>query len=168
MLPTNEVALAWQANTDNGHSHFEIEKSTDSRNFQIIGRVETNDTYTFLDRTPSIGDNYYRIKGIATNGEAKYTKVINVVYNPYQFVLNLYPNPVKDDLTLKFKGVTNENISIQISDLSGRRIISQQVSANNTVQTVNINTANLSAQVYILKMINSKNETIAIQKFVKQ
>ena len=122
LLPTNEVALAWQANTDNGHSHFEIEKSTDSRNFQIIGRVETNDTYTFLDRTPSIGDNYYRIKGIATNGEAKYTKVINVVYNPYQFVLNLYPNPVKDDLTLKFKGVTNENISIQISDLSGRRI----------------------------------------------
>ncbi|MBK8311012.1 MAG: T9SS type A sorting domain-containing protein [Chitinophagaceae bacterium] len=82
--------------------------------------------------------------------------------------MNLYPNPVKDDLTLKFKGVTNENISIQISDLSGRRIISQQVSANNTVQTVNINTANLSAQVYILKMINSKNETIAIQKFVKQ
>jgi hypothetical protein len=168
MLPSNEVSLTWQANTDNGHSHFEVEKSTDSRNFQTIGRVETNQPFQFLDRFPSIGNNYYRIKGIAVNGEAKYSKVINIVYNPSQFVINLFPNPVHENLTVKYKGNMTENISIHVSDLSGRVIISQQSIVSNSEQTININTQNLASQVYILKIVNSKNEILAIQKFVKQ
>lgn len=168
LLPGNDIQLNWQANADNQHSHFEVEKSGDSRNFSFIGRVETNQPFTFTDEQPSIGNNYYRLKGVAVNGEATYSRIINIIYKPDQFELSLFPNPVKEELNIRIRTTETERLTVELSDLSGRKILSQQVIADNSNRTTSIRVAHLTSQFYILRVINSSNEIVATEKFVKQ
>lgn len=168
MLPSEEVLLEWQAEIDNDHSHFDVEKSADGLSFIKIGRVDANAPFNFTDRTPHKGNNYYRLKGVDINGKLEYSKIINVQNNP-GLVLQVYPNPVKDELTVRLKSVSNpQQIYAAITDLSGRTVLQQYVGSTNLNSSFTLNCQSLKPQMYILKICNTLGEVLDIQKFVKQ
>lgn len=168
MLPSEEVLLEWQAEIDNDHSHFDVEKSADGLSFIKIGRVDANAPFNFTDRTPHKGNNYYRLKGVDINGKLEYSKIINVQNNP-GLVLQVYPNPVKDELTVRLKSVSNpQQIYAAITDLSGRTVLQQYVGSTNLNSSFTVNCQSLKPQMYILKICNTLGEVLDIQKFVKQ
>ncbi len=168
LLKDNTVELKWDAVVDQKHRYFEVEKSSDRQNFTAIGRIEGTDPYKLIDRDPFAGNNYYRIKEVDADGKEMYSKIINVVYNPSLLSVSLYPNPVINELNFKIKFNYPEKVTVQVSDLSGRVISTLQVNVNTIEREYQINTAKLSPQVYVLKIINSKNEVLAVQKFMKQ
>ncbi len=168
LLPNNTIELKWDAVVDQKHRYFEVEKSTDRTNFVSIGRVEGSMLYKLIDNNPYIGNNFYRIKEVDVDAKETYSNVVNVIYNTAVHYLQLYPNPVKDNLTLSIKLNTADNINIQISDISGRIVNMLEVYAGNATREYQIDTKSLSANVYILKVVNSKNEVISVQKFIKQ
>jgi hypothetical protein len=167
LLPDNTIELNWDAVVDMEHRYFEVEKSADKINFTSIGKVEGNMLYKLIDNNPFIGNNFYRIKEINFDDKAGYSNIINVVYNPSVFVFQLYPNPVKDELNLRIKLAENQRVKIYITELSGRTVNIQTINAGNTTTDLKINTKPLVPNVYMIKMVNSKNETLKVQKFVK-
>ncbi len=66
--------LNWQTAEEENVSHFEIQRSTDARDFRTIGRVDANElrervnSYSYTDRRPEAGMNYYRIIGVDYDG----------------------------------------------------------------------------------------------------
>ncbi len=66
--------LTWQTAEEKNVSHFEIQRSLDARDFRTIGRVDANElrervnTYSYTDRRPAAGMNYYRIVGVDHDG----------------------------------------------------------------------------------------------------
>ncbi len=168
LLPDLTVELKWDAAVDQKHQHFEVEKSADRINFVSIGRIEGNMLYRLIDNNPFIGNNFYRIKEVDVDANATYSNIINVIYNPAVHYLQLYPNPVKDNLSIRIKLNASDKINIQVSDLSGRTIKTMEVNAGSTIREYQIDTKKLPSGIYFLKIVNSKNEIIGIQKFIRQ
>ncbi len=168
LLTNNTIELKWDATVDSDHRYFEVEKSADRLNFVSIGRIEGSMLYNLIDNDPLHGNNFYRIKATDVSGRNSYSNTINVIYNPAAHFVQLYPNPVKDNLTVRIKMNTADKVSILVNDLSGRIVKTMEVNADNTIREFQVDAKGLSSNVYILKVVNSRNEIISVQKFVKQ
>lgn len=168
LLTDNTVELKWAAVVDLKHKYFEVEKSSDRTSFSPIGKIEGSTFYQLIDNNPFIGNNFYRIKEVDVDGKATYSNIINVVYSPIVHSIQFYPNPVSENLNVRIKLNTSDKIIFQISDLSGRIIKVMEVNAGSTTREYQIDTKQFPSNVYILKVINSKQEVVSVQKFVKQ
>lgn len=63
---------------------------------------------------------------------------------------NVYPNPVEDVVTFSFESSVNGNASVQLMDLSGRVVATQQQSNNADVQ---MNVSSLAPGTYVYKVV---------------
>lgn len=72
------IQLNWSTATENNNDYFEIERTQDGTHWETITHVSgagtstTYHEYSFLDRTPLPGTNYYRLKQVDFDGTAKY------------------------------------------------------------------------------------------------
>jgi hypothetical protein len=167
LTPEKNIELNWNAVIDQAHSYFEIEKSFDGNNFFSIGRNYTL-PYKFIDLHPSIGNNYYRIKSVDVNNHFIYTRVINIIYTDAVVSVSAYPNPLKDELNVRINGNTPGIFKLKITDLLGKRVYEKAITLNSSANDIKINTARWNDGIYILKITDSNNQTIDIQKLVKQ
>jgi carboxypeptidase T len=162
------IQLNWEAITDDEHSYFEVQKSLNGNTFRDIGRVTSNDNpYTFIDPLPFVGNNFYRIKSVDNNGKVAYSYILNIVYSPSLRWISLYPNPAKDILQVELKLAAKDKTLLQFVDLAGKKVLENIIVTDDNIKNFPINISTLTPNIYILKIINSKNEIVGIQKFIK-
>ncbi|HLG40421.1 MAG TPA: M14 family zinc carboxypeptidase [Chitinophagaceae bacterium] len=169
LLPDKTVRIDWQAATDQQHDYFEAEKSADGSNFVSIGRGPLSAPYWKIDPSPSVGNNYYRIKQVDKDGKATYSAIINVYYNPSAFFVSIYPNPVEEIVKVKLNSLPADRYRLTITDLVGRKTHEETVIVTGSSgKEININFRQKAAGAYVLTIRNSKNETVASEKMIKQ
>ncbi|MEL6866894.1 MAG: T9SS type A sorting domain-containing protein, partial [Bacteroidota bacterium] len=102
--PSNdEIYLNWSTAIEQNHSHFDVERSADSYNWERIGQIEgqgnsiSRQDYFFEDKAPLKGRNYYRLNQIDFNGQSSLSKVL-VVENGSSQQWTIAPNPVSQQL----------------------------------------------------------------------
>ena len=78
--------------------------------------------------------------------------------------MKLYPNPAQNDLTIQFNSGTDGNVKMNVYNLTGQRVISNENSAATGTNIVDVNTSQLANGVYIFELEN--NGQIERQKFV--
>jgi len=116
-----EVELQWATNTGFRNIYYEVEKSVDGTHFETIQRVENAvvtselEAYNSVDPTPSLGDNYYRVKQVYVDGSFDYTEVKNIPFNIDLEKLSMYPNPAQTSLNFNLKSVAGKSTSIKYS-----------------------------------------------------
>ncbi|MBD0299906.1 MAG: T9SS type A sorting domain-containing protein, partial [Nitrososphaera sp.] len=163
MLPDQSVQLEWEANTDSRRQYFEVERLTEGNEFVSIGKGIDFPPYQFIVNAPATGTNYYRIKQVYKDGTVSYSKIINFnIQNT--FSLAIYPNPVHDVLSIKWN--QQQPASIQITNTEGRLVFQKQITGT-TSGSLNIDVKNWKPQLYIIRIVNSKNETLIVQKVMK-
>ncbi len=99
--------LEWQTATEQNNKGFEVEVSTNGSDFHTIGFVKGNGTtnteqqYSFIDKTPASGINYYRLKQIDFDGKTEYSKVVSL-HNAEREEngILIYPNPTTDEINI--------------------------------------------------------------------
>jgi hypothetical protein len=102
--------LTWVTATEQNNRGFEVERSSNGREFETIGFVtgannsQIEKTYQFVDNQPIRGANYYRLRQIDFDGRSSTSKVIRVM-TAMGGVFTVAPNPVHD-----------HNIAITVSD----------------------------------------------------
>lgn len=81
----NEVYLNWRTASESGSSHFEIQRSHDTKDWEKIGSVQSSGdsqsliNYYFWDRNvPNWDIIYYQLKQIDLNGDFEYSKTIAI------------------------------------------------------------------------------------------
>jgi|GEM_PF-261996 len=161
------VRLDWVAVTDQQHDRFEVQKSSNSSTFHTIGTGPANAPYLFIDPSPYVGNNFYRIKQVDVDGSVSYSNVVNVYYNPSMVSVNVYPNPVKDVLTIKILTSVPDSYNITITDLAGRKVHEESQSITGTEREFNIDLRKSPAQMYIVTVRNGNNKIIANRKVNK-
>lgn len=167
-LPDKTIRLDWNATTDEHHDYFEIEKSAGGTNFISIGKGPLSAPYWKVDASPYIGSNFYRVKQVDKDGTVTYSNTIKINYDPSKFVVTVYPNPAKEDVTFRFNTETTERVTIRITDLSGKTVYSTQVTVGAGVNESKINVQGWASQTYIVKVTNRDNTCLTVQKLVKQ
>jgi hypothetical protein len=92
------ISLEWATASELNFDYFDIEKSSDGKNFYSIANVKGNGTtnerhdYSLTDEKPLIGKNYYRLKSVDFDGYTEYFNVIMVDFDGKKN-FSVYPNP---------------------------------------------------------------------------
>ncbi len=162
-----KALLVWTTVSEYNSKGFDIERSTDGRNWMNIGftvsqsengNSHVQSAYTFTDNAPAGGQNLYRLKQTDLDGKFEYSHARAVWFENISNI-SIYPNPVSNTLNIKrLKG--NENI--RIYDVTGRLLIQQK--AENTSPTISLD--QLGAGVYFLS-ITGADGTISSHKVIK-
>ncbi|PHR21096.1 MAG: hypothetical protein COA38_18995 [Fluviicola sp.] len=120
----NNVELTWGTNNEYDMDRFEIERLTaEGEEWGTLGEVESIGTsvgesdYSFIDNSPSVGMNYYRLKQFDTDGQFEYStmKSVDLIVNTTQ----VSPNPSSGILNI-IPPNSIRNIEIQLTDMQGR------------------------------------------------
>jgi fimbrial isopeptide formation D2 family protein len=155
--------LTWRISGQRDLKIFEIERSV-AGGFDKIGLVSahTNNKFSFIDPNPSTSINHYRIKMVDYDGKHSYSP-IRKVDNRSNFAVNIYPNPVKDNLILNISSDKGTTIQVEIAGIDGKTLISKSltVQPGGTISTLNI--SHLSSGSYFLKIVNDKKEQETFQ-----
>jgi hypothetical protein len=168
-LKEQQVVLDWTTINEKDAVYFEVQRSTDGINFTSIGTVTATgkdkpfESYEFVDSSPELGNNYYRLKQVDRTRKVHNSKVIQInVVSKVSFTA--YPNPIKGGELLKVNvlGLNSESADVSIINMQGQSVFSKSVglSANSALSIPVAET--LSKGVYILK-VATKEKTFQTQ-----
>jgi hypothetical protein len=132
----NYHLLWWQTSLEENNAYFSIERSTDGRNFQSIGRIDGSGNhvglkeYRFRDYNSAQGMNYYRLRQVDFDGTSTLSMVI-ALHNEQASAIQVYPNPTLDGL-IKIKGLNQSPSICQLLDSQGQILWTKKLESQDT------------------------------------
>jgi hypothetical protein len=157
-LEGEQVELRWATASEQGSSHFVVQRSDDGKTFHPIGQVasagDSQDllNYQFTDRSPLEGQNYYRLKQVDLDGTVAYSPIVTVrtgVQDAGGFLL--LPNPATDRVELQFAAdQVGQEILVTVLDVSGKEVLRQQRQPAAAKQEISV--AGLASGVYTVRV----------------
>jgi hypothetical protein len=147
--------LTWTTANEVNNKGFEVERSADGRTFEAVGFVEGRGNsreayeYTYTDRVPMSGDNYYRLRQIDVDGRATYSQVVRVNTRGLRSV-SVTPNPILSEVIhLSLQGFDNEQVTLELFRTDGTLIRSAIMESDNQLTW---SVPELTAGVYLLRV----------------
>lgn len=161
--------LNWQTSSETNSDRFEVERGQYGKKWIFLGSVAAvgnkASRYSFLDKSPMDGENLYRLKMIDHDETFAYSRIqsLDFDFSLTNSVVVFYPNPVKDRLKIiEIDSGKRVNSKVQMYNSSGNLV---QQSEN--IPTDGIDIRNLSAGIYIVRIINADGSDI-IKKVIKE
>ncbi|TZF83261.1 T9SS type A sorting domain-containing protein [Pedobacter sp. BS3] len=145
-----QAVLRWETSAETNTDVFEIERSTDGKEFKIIDQVKAagNSTvtrqYTYIDQVPMAGNNYYRLKMKDQDGDFTYSMARAVEFSLEN--IKIYPNPFKRKLFIARSGqFDTAGTPIKIINAAGVEVMSHDLTKQGVEE---VNVSNLPAGLY--------------------
>lgn len=157
------IGLHWQTASELNNRGFEVQQSTNGLDWRVIGFVEGHGTtqrpnrYNYADAKPIPGPNYYRLKQLDYDEAFEYSKVLMVEWSEQIGQWKLFPNPVRDQLT-----ITGEPGDAILYTLDGQPLLEWTIFES----TSTVDVSDLPAGLYILTIVDALGSR-HIQKFTK-
>lgn len=168
LLHDKAVEVKWETFATEQQEEFVVERSINGKDYHAIGNVKGFAPFSFVDKNPASGSNFYRVKAITGGKDLQYSKSVMVLYNPGSTHVVLYPNPVYNQLWTEIISDRLENVTISIFDSYGRLIKEQRVAVMPGNNKINIPLSTLAAQTYMIKVFSQQRGLLTVQKIIKQ
>lgn len=167
--------LKWDTQTEIDNNYFVVEKSYNGVDFFPIGYINSqyhNSTiachYTFMDSNSIDGTQFYRLQQVDMNGTNKYSSTVAVtIHKPVLELLSLFPNPVQDELHLRFNSAIAGTARCHVFDAEGRQVMISQVNFNKGINEIACDEGRLSHGLYYL-VLSQPDKRILETSFVKE
>jgi hypothetical protein len=171
------VQLSWATSSEQAIKTFTVLRSKDGVHFntkiaelKAAGNSNTTKNYVVYDGAPMV-NNYYRLMETDVNGVNKTLPIKFVAIKGCEmlqdYVGNIYPNPVKDNMQLIIRNYTkNETAQIIITDVLGRVMSTKNINLQNGANSINVSAQHLKKGFFIVKIILSRGKT-TVQKIEK-
>ena len=161
--------LSWQTSLETNNDHYEIQRSSDAKSFETIGRVQgkgttqTRTDYSFTDADMPGQIGYYRLKQVDLDGSAHLSNIISVNRQDGKSQsgsITIGPVPTSGSLTLQLSaGKIIRELSVY--SLTGGRLYSQ------TGPQTTTDVSGLPSGVYLLDVLTTDGQHLHT-RFVKQ
>jgi len=154
------IFLDWTILNTNASDYFIIERSGDGYKWEEIGTKEVSSSntiykkYTFEDREPIAGINYYRIKQLSLDQTIDYSQTISVLNTTQNFQVS--PNPTRGIIEV----IGNQQY-YEVYDLYGNLV------KNGIVIDQKIDISTLGNSIYFLKMGDNVNTKAELARVIK-
>lgn len=170
-MDNKNVTLRWSIAQNELTTRFEVERSTDGRNFTSVAVLPTTaktglETYTY---TESVSDNkiYYRLKMYDRKQSITYSRILVFQNSSIGTGLRIINNPVADKLTMSFSSAVTEVVDIKVYDLSGRLQMSHKANVYQGENLLSLPmSSSLKSGMYAVEVNNGSERQTA--RFVKQ
>lgn len=162
----NGLQLTWNVANEDRLSSYQLEKSTDGRNYTTIGTITANgqSSYSFVDGNPASGTVYYRVKSIDIDGSYKYSSVLKLDKGRASIVLKVFPLPAISNITIQH-ATAAQGAKITIAAEDGR--IVKSIAPGNASMQTNVDVSGLRAGMYLVRFDDGSGN-IETLKFLKQ
>jgi hypothetical protein len=161
--PTDkEVELEWMTGSEQGSSHFVVERSTDDVHYAPIGQVAAAGSstsplaYRFTDREPASGLNYYRIQQVDLDGASDRTDVVAVRFNSELSLGGKFPNPTNNLINMDIRSATAEQLTIAMMDATGRLVRRHAMSCGAGINRFTAPVGDLEPGAYSLMVMDQR------------
>lgn len=144
--------LKWTTAEEEGNDRFEVEVSTDGRNFRQIGSVSASisQSYTFVHEQPLGGENYYRLRQVDVTDAFSFSAVIKVS-TPFNQLGRTLVSPAREGILSV--SVREDVKSIELIDATGRQVKSVSLAADHA-SIINVSLpGHLAAGVYFVRFV---------------
>jgi hypothetical protein len=156
----HHVALTWATAKETNADRFDIEHSSNGKNWNLVGTVVAKgessvyENYTFEHKAPVKGQNFYRLKMTDHDKTFALSKIINVLFDRTS-TLTAYPNPASNRIM-----ITNDELVKQVSlhAVSGAKIFESRKHLHE-----GIDVSKLKQGIYLMSIIHLDG-TVATQK----
>ncbi|MBC7774892.1 MAG: T9SS type A sorting domain-containing protein [Phycisphaerae bacterium] len=165
---SQQADLSFSTATEIENSHFSIQRSANGRDFTEIGQVKGAGTsyepqdYTFTDARPLQGKNFYRLKQVDFDGKYTFSPVVTATFGKAH-LMTLAPLPATETLNILLEKPTKEDGIWQVYDMSGRLLVSGEMLAETTEQSILI--AELPEGAYVLRL--TMGQEVMVEQFRK-
>ncbi len=167
--------LFWATASEINNDYFVVERSSDGASFTEIARVDGAGTtsqvqnYEAFDMYPYEGLNYYRLRQTDFNGTITYSSIVVLQSHTTGVILdNVHPVPTTDNVGFDISVTNNSAITIEVLDLTGRTVLKSTSSVEAGKNSVNVDIAELSQGVYMLKVSMACCNFVSINRIVKE
>ena len=173
--PTNSNnRISWTIASNQSISSFEVEKSTNGKDFKTIAVLIatekfTTENYTYADTAISSDKIMYRLRILIKSSQNDFYSRIILVQSKMKLDDNIriLENPVRDNLFFNYNSTKVQEADIKIYSLTGKILVNQKISGfkGNNLITIPLSSGFVSG-LYVLEV----NTDIISQtlKFVKQ
>ncbi len=165
----SSALIEWETVSETNASHFEVERSSDAKNFEKIGTVAAVgnstawQTYLFTDLT--LGNQsrtvYYRLRSVDRDGTFSFSRSVSVQTKGSGQLVNVYPNPARKVSVVTVMSRVSAN-EVSLWDMFGRQVPVRTELTSDT--SVKVNLHGVASGVYFLKL--TTNEGVVNHKLV--
>jgi hypothetical protein len=152
--------LQWIVADQINVKHYMIEKSIDGRTWSSIGLVNavTETSYSYYDKNPNSGMNYYRIKAVDFNGFHTISETRQLNFNNNDGVISIAPNPAKAATKIYLPNGFNAN-KLKLYDVQGKLVYEKTVDGANTF--IELNTSDIKQGIYLVNVLNKQGKILS-------
>jgi hypothetical protein len=151
--------LQWEATNEKNLVNYIVERSVDGKNFHPIGfnkpksfNATEKVAYDFIDDSPEIGINYYRLLSKGLGKDEKYSKVISLDFG-LGVSGRVFPNPLDGDLTVELDIEENSgDVEVGVYDVVGKQVLSKKMQNSDRRINFSMPTTDLPPGAYIIKI----------------
>lgn len=160
------VVLKWSTTQETNSDRFDIQRSSDAKEWNTIGEMLTGKesselkNYQFTDSAPNNNTNYYRLKMIDKDGTYAYSRIQTIIFEENDLAVTVYPNPVSNVLFLK--DISAQTVK-QVTLINSNGQFAFQ--SDNVSFTDGINIGALSNGIYVVKVLRTDG-TLNTKKIV--
>jgi len=161
--------LTWTSFDEHPGMRFTIQRSVDGQGYTAIGEVEatgngTDIGHSFTDNSPTPNTpNSYRLEWTDGNGNVAYSNVVTIAASLISGVLDVSPNPFREQVTVRLSLTSNQRVAIRLLDSKGMLLQQGQYQGVKGVNTFTVEgLAGLPVSVYLVQIV------LVDQVFVKK
>lgn len=161
------IICKWITASETNNQYFDLERSTDGINFEVITRVDgygagvstTNRSYQYVDKDKCNDIRYYRLKQVDIDGHFKYSETIAFSCNNRGKDVHVYPNPASSSISFDYYQESTENVEVRILDLTGRELKKEVIHSERGFNSGSTTINDLAAGVYYLEIRSIEEDT---------
>lgn len=174
-LQQDGVALNWTAPYEINTISYEIQSSMNGSQFETMATVQANQQstesvqYTFLDKTPEMGYNYYRIGSKSADGNTTYSPMESVYFDGSVIApLTCYPNPANEQTEVVFLTSKKGLHTLQLVDVSGNVVYKVFLELEEGMQSQTLDLKTIGKGMYFVSIIDNLGKSTQPVKLVRQ
>ena len=170
-----QIDLSWQTATEHNSAYFQVDKSRDGMNWQVLSTVDAagNSTellnYSAMDANALEGNNYYRLTQVDIDGTSKEYGIINVSCSgTSKGYFSAYPNPS----TGSFQVILNDknligNGVLTLRDTKGSELLNRNIEVKPGINLFSVTDLNLAPGVYYIQIVNGERATDVLKEVIR-
>lgn len=170
----NVTTLSWSTSSETNNDYFTIDRSDNTYNWRQIGNIKGSGNsnsvknYSYIDKDPTSGTSYYRLKQTDYDGKSETFSPVAVICGGITGgeEISYYPNPFTSEIMVNLSNVDFKNAVIRVYDMLGNMVFEKNLTAADAeTQSTKLNLTYLKVGIY---MVEFKSESFTnIAKIVK-
>lgn len=157
-----QVDLSWQTGTEKENSFFNVYRSEDGKQFDLLGKIQgagystSEQSYSYTDERPLPGVTYYKIAAVDQDGNLEYSDIKSVQRNVNDNAIHVVPNPARENVSVAIAVDEASHCNVRITDAMGKTVFQTEEDIEKGMHTWNMDVQKWTKGVYFVNITTAQ------------